>query len=128
MKIVVRILQVLLGLVFFIFGLNGFFNFIHGALPGGAAGEFLGSMIHSHYIWLVAGTQVLAGVFLLINRYVPLALVLSGALIANILMFHLTMARGDVGFAVVIALFWVILVAWYWRYVVPLFIARTTGA
>jgi hypothetical protein len=125
MKIVARIVQVLLGLVFFVFGLNGFFNFLHGALPGGPAGDFLGIMIHSHYVWLVAGTQVLAGFLLLINRFVPLALVFSGALIANILMFHLTMARGDIGFAIVIAIFWVVLMAHYRRFLAPVFIART---
>lgn len=128
MKIIALIARVLLGLVFFVFGLNGFFNFLHGALPGGLAGQFLAAMIHSHYLWLVAGTQVLAGALLLINRYVPLALVLSGALLANILMFHATMARGDIGLAIVVAILWLIVCIRYRAALAPLFASNPAAS
>ena len=58
-------------------------------------------MFTSHYIYLVGGAQVLAGLLLLINRYMALALILSAALLANILTFHLTMQSMGLGMAFV---------------------------
>jgi putative oxidoreductase len=109
MKIITLIARILLGLVFLVFGLNGFLNFLHGQLPPGTAGVFLGALISSHYVYLVAGTQVIAGVFLLVNRYVPLALALLAAVIANIIVFHLTMSPERSQPAVIVAILWVIL-------------------
>lgn len=128
MKIVALIAQALIGLIFLVFGLNGFFNFLHGALPSGLAGQFLTAMIHSHYLWLVAGTQVLAGALLLINRYIPLALVFSGALLANILMFHATMARGDIGLAIAVAILWLIVCVRYRAALAPLFASKPAAS
>lgn len=114
MKIVTIIVQIILGLIFFVFGLNGFFNFIHGPMPTGMAGDFVGVMLRSHYIWLVAGTQVVSGVLLLVNRYVPLALVLAAALIVNILTFHAAMNPSGIGMGVFVAILWLFL-AWRFR-------------
>jgi hypothetical protein len=49
-------------------------NFIPAPPMTGTAGAFVGALIGSHYIYLVSGTQVIAGALLLINRFVPLAL------------------------------------------------------
>lgn len=48
-------------------------------------------MVSSHFSYFVFGVQVLCGILLLVNRYVPLAIVLLAAVIANILEFHITM-------------------------------------
>lgn len=128
MKIVALIAQVLIGLIFLVFGLNGFFNFLHGALPSGLAGQFLTAMIHSHYLWLVAGTQVLAGALLLINRYVPLALVLAGALLANILTYHAAMADANVGLAIVVTILWLIVCIRYRAALAPLFASKPAAS
>ena len=124
MKIVAIIARILLGLIFLIFGLNGFFNFLHGTLPSGLAGSFLGSLMQSHYVYFVSGIQVIAGILLLVDRYVPLALVLLGAEIANILVFHLTMNLAGIPPAIVVAILWAI-VAWRFRAsLAPLFVAK----
>ncbi|MGH9616677.1 MAG: hypothetical protein ACRD28_08030 [Acidobacteriaceae bacterium] len=124
MKIVTIIARILLGIIFLIFGLNGFFNFLHGTLPGGMAGTFLRVLMHSHYVYFVSGIQVIAGFILLIDRYVPLAVVLLGAEVANILIFHLTMELADIPLAIVIAILWAI-VAWRVRAnIAPLFAAK----
>ena len=75
MKIVTVIVRVLLGVVFFVFGLNGFVGFLPMPQLTGAAGAFIGALFSSHYLYLVAGVQLIAGVLLLINRFVPLALI-----------------------------------------------------
>ncbi len=124
MKIVAIIAQILLGLIFFVFGLNGFFNFLHGTLPGGMAGDFLGVLIRSHYVYFVSGVQVIGGVLLLVNRFIPLGLTLLAAVIANIIVFHLTMQPSGLPLAIVVAIIWII-VAWRFRaYFAPLFVQR----
>ncbi|HEY3675572.1 MAG TPA: DoxX family membrane protein [Candidatus Tumulicola sp.] len=92
MKIVALIARILLGLIFFVFGLNGFLQFIPvpPGLPPNVA-TFTGLMMSTHYIYLTAGVQVISGALLLIGRYVPLAIVMLAAMIVNILTFHITM-------------------------------------
>ena len=63
----------LAGVIFLVMGLNGFLNFIPLPPPGGVAGQFLGALYVSHYLWVIFAFQVIAGVLLLVNRYVPLA-------------------------------------------------------
>src|SRR4029077_18012268 len=73
MKIVVLIVRLLLGLVFFVFGLNAFLQFLKGPIPGGFAGQFLQALFQSHYGLAIGAVQAVGGALLLINRYVPLA-------------------------------------------------------
>ena len=89
MKIVVLIARLLLGLIFVVFGLNGFLNFLSmGPMPTGLAGQFVGALVLSHYFWVVAALQIAGGALLLANRFVPLALVLLGPVIVNIICYH----------------------------------------
>ena len=77
MDIVRNIPRILLGLMFLIFGINGFVPFIPNppSIPPLAL-EFFGTMVRSHFSYFVFGVQTICGVLLLVNRYVPLALVL----------------------------------------------------
>ncbi len=45
----------------------------------------------SHWVLFVDAIQAIAGVMLLLNRFVPLALVMLAAVLSNILVFHITM-------------------------------------
>src|SRR5450432_840996 len=92
MKIASLISRLLLGLIFLVFGLNGFLQFIHMPPPTGIAGQFFGAIFASRYYIVVFAVQAIGGLLLLINRYVPLALVLLGPVIVNIFFFHLLMA------------------------------------
>jgi uncharacterized membrane protein YphA (DoxX/SURF4 family) len=110
MKIAALIARILLGLVFFVFGLNGFLHFIPtGPLPSGPAGQFLGALMQSHYVFVVSALQVAGGALLLVNRYVPLALVLLGPVIVNIFFFHLFMDRSGLPLAILVVILWGIL-------------------
>jgi uncharacterized membrane protein YphA (DoxX/SURF4 family) len=109
MKIVTLIARLLLGLVFTVFGLNGFLGFLNmGPLPSGAAGQFIGALVVSHYFWVVAALQIAGGVLLLAGRYVPLALVLLGPVIVNILLYHVFL--NPTGFApgIVVSVLWLV--------------------
>jgi putative oxidoreductase len=109
MKIAALIARILLGLVFVVFGLNGFLHFIPtGPLPTGLAGQFVTVLFQSHYVLYVSAIQVAGGVLLLVNRYVPLALVLLGPVIVNILLFHLLLNRTGLEIALVVAILWFI--------------------
>src|SRR5260370_28935869 len=110
MKIAALIARFLLGLVFFVFGLNGFLHFIPmQPLPPGTTGQFVGALLASHYFLVVSAFQLAGGVLLLVNRYVPLALVLLGPVVVNILFFHLLMDRRGLPLALVVAVLWAIL-------------------
>ena len=63
----------LAGVIFLVMGLNGFLHFIPFPPPPGVAGEFMGALYVSHYLWVIFAFQVIAGALLLVNRYVPLA-------------------------------------------------------
>jgi putative oxidoreductase len=115
MKIAVLIARILLGLLFLVFGLNGFLNFIPvGQLPSGLAGQFVTALLQSHYVQVVCAFEVAGGALLLINRYVPLGLTLLGPIIVNILLYHLLLFHMGVGIAMVVAILWGI-VAFYHR-------------
>ena len=120
--------RLLLGLIFLVFGLNGFLFFIPAPahIPG-AAGAFAGAMFTSHFMWFTAGVQVICRLMLLTNQYVPLALVVLGAVLSNILAFHITMYPQGLPQAVITTLIWIV-VCWPLRsYFAPLF-ARTVPA
>ena len=89
MKIAALIARLLLGLVFVVFGLNGFLHFIPmGAMPTGAAGQFIGALAATHFIHVVFAIQLICGILFLINRFVPLAMTLIAPVIVNILLYH----------------------------------------
>ena len=107
--------RLLMGLVFLVFGLNGFLHFIPmSSLPGPAA-TFFGALFATGYmVPLLMGTQVFVGVLLLANRFEPLALALIAPIIVNILAFHVALAPSGLPLAfVVLAL--ELLLAWSYR-------------
>jgi uncharacterized membrane protein YphA (DoxX/SURF4 family) len=124
MKIIAIIARILLGLMFLVFGLNGFLNFMHAPLPPGLAGTFLTALVASHFLYFVSSVQVIAGILLLINQFVPLALALLAPVLYNILAFHITMQPSGLPPGLVASILWLILV---WRlrdYFLPLFVQK----
>ena len=75
-------LRILLGLIFLIYGLDGFWHFLPPHPMSEQTNAFIEALIDSGFIWsLMKGTQVAAGVLLLTSLYVPLALVLLAPII-----------------------------------------------
>jgi hypothetical protein len=103
------IARYLAGVIFVVMGLNGFLNFIPLPPPGGVAGQFMGALYVSHYLWVIFAFQVVAGVLLLVNRYVPLAVALLAPVIVNLLTFHATMAPSGLPPALFVAVLWALI-------------------
>jgi len=109
MRIASIIARYLAGVIFFVMGLNGFLNFIPVPPPGGIAGQFMGALYVSHYLWVIFAFQVIAGVLLLLNRYVPLAVAMLAPVIVNILTFHALMAPSGLPLALFVAALWAVI-------------------
>jgi putative oxidoreductase len=106
MKTASVIARYLSGLIFLVMGLNGFLNFIPLPPPVGIAGQFMGVLYASHYLWVIFAFQVVAGALLLVNRYVPLAVAILAPMIVNILSFHALMAPSGLPLAIFVAVLW----------------------
>ena len=125
MKILTLIVRLLLGLLFVVFGLNGFLNFLSmGPMPSGLAGQFIGALVLSHYFWVVAGLQVAGGALLLVNRYVPLGLVLLGPVIVNIIVYHVFLNPTGMALPIVVTILWLIVFYAHRQYFAGIFVQR----
>jgi putative oxidoreductase len=127
-EIATVVARILLGLLFLVTGLSGFVFFLFSPPPPvpGLAGAFLDVFFRSHWMHVVDGVQVIAGLLLLANRYLPLALTLLGAVIANILVFHITMQPQMLPLPLVALALWIFLA---WRYrssLAPIFVQKAT--
>jgi hypothetical protein len=123
------IARILLGLMFFIFGSNGFLNFIpqpKDPMPAGAV-AFAGALMATGYMMkLVAATQLISGLLMLINRFVPLAIALLAPVVVNIILFHIFLAPSTIVPGVVVLLLELYL-AWAYRNAFrPMLAARAT--
>ena len=107
MKIVSVIARYLLGLIFTVFGLNGFLNFIHQPPPPNpVAIQFLVAVSASHFAAFFFAMQLIGGLLLLSGFFVPLALTVLAAELYNILAFHLTLAPASIAPALVACVLW----------------------
>lgn len=114
MKIVSIIARYLLGLIFVVFGLNGFLNFIHQPPPTNpVALQFLIAVSTSHFASFFFAVQVIGGLLLISGYFVPLALTLLAAELYNILAFHLSFMPQTIGAALVAALLWILVFIQY---------------
>jgi hypothetical protein len=124
-QIVVVTARILLGLLFTFAGAAGFaFTFHAPPPPPGLAGLFVTVFFQSHWALLVNAVELLGGVLLLFNRFVPLALVLLAGVIVNILTFHITMMPLGIGPGLVATMLWFIVALPLRDYFAPLLTAK----
>lgn len=127
MRIATLIARILLGLVFLVFGLNGFLHFIPMQPPKGLAGQYLGVLFASHYMVPIFLLQVIGGALLLANRFVPLALAVLGPVLVNILLFHTLMAPEGLPLALVSTVLWLIVFYGVRHAFAALFVSRSAS-
>lgn len=111
------IARILMGLAFFVFGLNGFLQFIpqpKEAMPEGVTALMTGFMKSGYMMQLIFGTQTLVGVLLLLNCFVPLALALIAPVIVNIICFHVFLMPSTIAPGIVVLVLEIYL-AWSYR-------------
>ncbi len=114
MKIAVLIARILLGLVFLVFGLNNLHPFMPMQTMPGDAGTLSTIMFVHGWIVFHGVLYVIAGVLLLVGRYVPVALVILGPIIVNILLFHFTLAPAGITPGLICSLLEIFLIYAYW--------------
>ena len=126
-RIVTAIVRVLLGLMFLVFGLNGFLNFM--PAPNDIPQEIMavmGALTNAGYMAVVSGAEVIIAVLLLVNRFVPLALALLAPIVVGIITFHVAMAPATIGPGIVVLVMELYL-AWAYRGAFrPMLAARVT--
>jgi uncharacterized membrane protein YphA (DoxX/SURF4 family) len=114
MKIASVVARYLLGLMFTVFGLNGFLNFIHQPPPTNPlAIQFFVAISASHFAAFFFAMQVIGGLLLLSGFFVPLALTVLAAELYNILAFHLTLSPASIPPALVACVLWVLVFLQY---------------
>jgi len=114
-RIGVTIVRILLGVMFLIFGLNGFLNFI--PQPKDLPPEVLSvtaGLMKGGYMPVVSGTEILVALMLLANRFVPLALAFLAPIVVGILTFHVAIAPSSI-FPGVVVLAMELYLAWSYR-------------
>lgn len=103
MKHAPLVARIVLGLIFLIFGLNGFFNFLPMPPVPEQAGAFLGGLAGSGYMFpLIKGAEVIVALALLSGFFVPLALIVLAPITVNIVLFHGILAPAGMALPIVI--------------------------
>ena len=121
MKIAIVIARILLGLIFTAFGVNTFLHFIPMPPPAGDAGVFAGLLFKYGWFVFISILYLIAGILLLINRYVGVALTILGPIIVVILLFHITMNPEGIGLALVVAVLEIFLIYAHWHHFRPIY-------
>lgn len=114
MKIAVVIARILLGLVFLVFGFNNLHPFMPMQMIPGDAGTLSTIMFMHGWMAFHGVLYVIAGILLIVGRYVPVGLVILGPILVNILVFHLTLNPSGIGPGLVCSVLEIFLIWAYW--------------
>jgi putative oxidoreductase len=129
MKVATVVARLLLGLMFTVFGLNIFLQFIpmgEPPAPDSPPGKFFSVMAGSGYMYVVGALQVAGGLLLLSGYLVPLGLVLLAPVIVNIQLYHAFIGHDYNPVAGAVAVLEIFLIWRYWPYFAPLFTVQAT--
>lgn len=125
MKKIVMGVRILFGLLFLVFGLNGFLHFMKLPSMPKDAGAFLGALAATKYMFpFIKGTEVVTGLMLISGRFVPLALVILAPVLLNIFAFHLFLDFGGIGVTMVFVVMELFLLWSYRAYFRGIFTAK----
>ena len=107
--------RILLGLIFTVFGLNGFLNFLPPPELPEAAVPFMTGLASTGYFFpMLKLVEVVAGICLLAGLFVPLSLILLAPIVVNIAMFHFLLAPGEWWMGVLVVVLEIIVARGYW--------------
>jgi uncharacterized membrane protein YphA (DoxX/SURF4 family) len=124
---VTMVIRILMGLLFLVFGLNGFLNFI--PQPKDLPPEVISvskALMEAGYMKVVSATEVLVGVLLITGFFVPLALALIAPIVVGIITFHLSLAPNTIAPAIVVLVLELYLAFAYRHAFYPMLTFKTT--
>lgn len=104
-RIGAHVARILLGLVFFVFGLGALLNWFPAPPPESLPPKLVAfdAALRGSYLFnLIKGTEATVGLLLLLNRFVPLALVILAPILLNIVLVHVLLAPSGLPMAVVL--------------------------
>ena len=122
-----HIARVLLALLFLVFGLNGFLNFM--PMPKDIPQDIITvsmALMKAGYMNVVSAVEILVAVLLLANRFVPLALTLLAPILVGILTFHIALQPATIGPGIFVTLLELYLAWSYRRAFCPMLAAKVT--
>ncbi len=114
MKNAVLVVRILLGLIFLVFGLNGFLHFLPPPVMVGDAGVLLALLMTHQWMTFVFLLELIGGILLLVGRFVPVGLTLLGPIIVNILLFHIHFDPSGIAVPLVVLVLELFLIYAYW--------------
>ncbi len=127
MKHLPTIARYLMGLIFFVFGLNKFLQFLPAPEIEGPPLEFFGALMATGYMFpFIAVAEIVAGALLLANRFVPLALVIIAPVTLHILLFHIFLDNSGLVMGIVVLALNLYLLFAYKKYYDPFLVASAT--
>lgn len=120
--------RIILGLIFTVFGFAGLFQLLPQPELGPDAMMFMQGLAATGYFFpLLKITEIVAGLMLLSNRFVPLALILLAPITVNIFMMHLFVALDGLPMAVLIVVLQAYLAYGYRNYFRPVLVQKTVA-
>jgi putative oxidoreductase len=123
MNIAATVARILIGVLFIFAGASAFFFSSPPPMPG-LAGEFNDAFFKSHWNLFVAAAQLVLGVLMLVNRYVPVALIILAAFLYNSFAFHLTMLPQTLFAPAIVLVLWLLVALKYRPLFAPIFAAN----
>lgn len=115
-------LRIILGLLLIVFGANKFLMFMPSPELPEAAAEFMGALGKTGYMfYLIGAVEAVAGLLLVIKKWVPFALILFAPVAVNILLYHVKLDIANIGPGILVSLLTVILIYANWNHYKSLF-------
>jgi putative oxidoreductase len=126
MKIAVLIARILLGLIFVVFGFNYFHDFLKIPMPPmskTASGFEFGLYNSGYFFQYMKVLEIVSGLFLLVNRYTALFILVLAPIVLNIFLFHTILVPSGMPLGSVILLLELFLIYAYRKYYASVFTA-----
>lgn len=121
MRIFILVARLIFGLFWLIFGLNGFLHFFPTPAPTAEAADFMDALMHAGYVMpLIYATQVIAGISLLSGWMVPLALIMLGPVVGNIVLYDAFLNPAGLVIGMVVLVIYMFLLYAYRQAFLPL--------
>ncbi len=123
MKYAILVSRILLGLIFLVFGANHIVPFLPMPPMSGDAGTFATILVVHKYFDVIGLLEVIAGLLLLVGRFVPIALTILGPIIVNILLFSVLIEGGGLPIPLLVTVLEIFLIFTYRLSFLPIFSA-----